>query len=153
MPACTTCETEMAESVIACSECHSLVHADELARLSTLAKGLEQQEELALARETWTKCLALLPPESKQAQWIRTHANSLAYSPPSGNQWAKRLGPLAPLALILAKGKTLLALVFKGPFLISLIAWLGVYWATWGARFAIGFTVLIFVHEMGHYID
>src|SRR5882724_7868270 len=114
MPACSTCKTELADAAVACGECHSLVHADELARLSALAKALEGQEDLALARETWTKCLALLPPESKQAQWIRTHANSLAYSPPSGNQWVKKLGPLAPLALLLAKGKTLLALVFKG---------------------------------------
>ena len=55
--------------------------------------------------------------------------------------WAKRLGPLAPLALLLAKAKTLLLALFKLKFLFSFVAFLGVYWALYGAWFGIGFAV------------
>src|SRR5262249_48327037 len=47
----------------------------------------------------------------------------------------------------------LLAAVFKLKFLFSLAAFLGVYWGLYGARFGIGFAVLVLVHEMGHFID
>jgi Zn-dependent protease len=67
--------------------------------------------------------------------------------------WAKRLGPLAPLALLLAKGKTLLFAIFKLKFLFSFVAFLGIYWAVYGAWFGIGFAVMILLHEMGHFVE
>ncbi len=67
--------------------------------------------------------------------------------------WAKRLGPLAPLALLLAKAKTLLLALFKLKFLFSFVAFLGVYWALYGAWFGIGFAVMILLHEMGHFVE
>jgi Zn-dependent protease len=67
--------------------------------------------------------------------------------------WAKRLGPLAPLALMLAKGKTLLFALFKLKFLFSFAAFLGIYWALYGAWFGIGFAVMILLHEMGHFAE
>jgi Zn-dependent protease len=67
--------------------------------------------------------------------------------------WTKRLGPLAPLALLLAKGKTLLFALFKLKFLFSFVAFLGLYWALYGAWFGIGFAVMILLHEMGHFAE
>jgi Zn-dependent protease len=67
--------------------------------------------------------------------------------------WAKRLGPLAPLALLLAKGKTFLFALFKLKFLFSFAAFLGIYWALYGAWFGIGFAVMILLHEMGHFVE
>jgi Zn-dependent protease len=67
--------------------------------------------------------------------------------------WAKRLGPLAPLALLLAKAKTLLFALFKLKFLFSFIAFLGIYWALYGAWFGIGFAAMILIHEMGHFAE
>ena len=65
--------------------------------------------------------------------------------------WVRKLGPLAPLAIVLVKGKSLLAL-FKLKFLLSLGAFAGYYWALYGAKFGVGFAILILVHEMGHFI-
>ncbi len=67
--------------------------------------------------------------------------------------WAKRLGPLAPLAVLLAKAKTLLFALFKLKFLFSFAAFLGIYWALYGAWFGIGFAVMILLHEMGHFVE
>src|SRR3954469_11253350 len=65
-------------------------------------------------------------------------------------------GILAALAALAAKGKTLLLLLPKvkllttsGTMLVSIAA----YSLIWGWKFAIGFVVLIFVHEMGHVIQ
>jgi Zn-dependent protease len=77
-------------------------------------------------------------------------------TPPPGkpqHPWAKRLGPLAPLALLLAKAKTLLFAVFKLKFLFSFAAFLGIYWALYGAWFGIGFALMILIHEMGHFVE
>ena len=67
--------------------------------------------------------------------------------------WAKRLGPLAPLALLLAKAKTILFALFKLKFLFSFVAFLGIYWALYGAWFGIGFALMILLHEMGHFVE
>jgi len=72
--------------------------------------------------------------------------------------WWRRAGAgvLAALAFVLAKLKTLLLLLPKlkvlttsGSMLVSIAA----YSLIWGWRFAIGFVVLLFVHEMGHVIQ
>jgi Zn-dependent protease len=73
--------------------------------------------------------------------------------PPSENKWAQRLGPVGPVAILLAKGKFLLTAVFKLKFLLSFFAFFGFYWAMFGAKFGLGFAVLILIHEMGHFID
>ena len=83
----------------------------------------------------------LLQPEQKPAPEKPPHP------------WAKRLGPLAPLAVLLAKGKSLLFALFKLKFLFSFAAFLGIYWALYGAWFGIGFAVMIMIHEMGHFAE
>ena len=112
---------------------------------------------MALAREDWAAALRLLPEESTQAQWVRANSARLGAIGSSAKTapapaWVKRLGPFAPLAIVLLKGKWLLTL-FKLKFLLSLGAFVAFYWALYGARFGIGFAVLILVHELGHFID
>jgi Zn-dependent protease len=70
--------------------------------------------------------------------------------------WKRAGGPLAALAALAAKLKGLLLLLPKlkllttsGTMLVSVAA----YALIWGWRFAIGFVVLLFVHEMGHVIQ
>ena len=76
---------------------------------------------------------------------------------------AKKLGPLGVALAFLFKFKTVVLLVAaKGKllwlgltnikFLISILAFLGVYWAMYGWWFALGFVCSIFLHEMGHYV-
>jgi len=115
---------------------------------------------LRQARDRWLAGLPLLPRTSKQYDWIKEHARSLdvaageAHIPePTDNKWAKRLGPVGPIAILLAKGKTVLFALFKLKFLLSFAAFIGLYWAMWGMKFGIGFAVLILLHEMGHFID
>src|SRR5437660_10052805 len=103
--------------------------------------------------------LPLLPRESKQAQWVRDHARELDSAsdqqsvPESENKWARKLGPVGPIAIVLAKSKAVLAAVFKLKFLLSFVAFFSWYWALYGAAFGLGFAALILIHEMGHCRD
>jgi Zn-dependent protease len=87
-----------------------------------------------------------------------------AYYPPSYTPepvrkppfWKRAGGPMAGLLAVLAKFKGLLLLLPKlkllttsGTMLVSIAA----YALIWGWRFAIGFVILLFVHEMGHVIQ
>jgi Zn-dependent protease len=155
---CKHCTCALAPGAKVCPQCHALVHAEELQRLGAAAKILEERGDLIQARAQWLKALALLPAESTQTDWVRDKARKLELAAPAAPppktppKWVSKLGPLAPIALLLFKGKSLLIL-FKLNFLLSLFAFIGVYWALYGAKFGIGFAVLILVHEMGHFID
>jgi Zn-dependent protease len=142
---------------LACNSCHALVHAAELEQLAASARRHEEAKELIAARDDWLRALELLPPDSAQAEWVSANIKRLAAlaanSPPAGSRtWAQKLGPFAPLLILLAKGKVLLGL-FKLKFLLSLGPFVALYWALYGAKFGVGFAVLILVHEMGHFID
>jgi Zn-dependent protease len=141
---------------LTCEQCHTLVHAEQLEQLSAGARMFEEHGQLAQAREAWLKALALLPPQATQAQWVRDKARKLELAaiaaPEKQHQWAKKLGPLAPIAVLLAKSKFLLTL-FKLKSLLSLATFMAFYWALYGPKFGLGFAILILVHEMGHYID
>jgi Zn-dependent protease len=155
---CKRCLSPLESGARECATCHALVHAEALARISDEAKQLESQGQLLEARAKWVTGLPLLPKGSQQADWIRDHARQLelsvnaAESPPPENKWAQKLGPLGPIAILLAKSKALLA-IFKLNFLLSLFAFVGFYWTLHGMKFGIGFATLILIHELGHYID
>lgn len=155
---CERCASELSPGALDCKQCHALVHAADLERLSAAATALEGQGEFSKARDQWLAALALLPKDSTQAEWIQDRVRRLnaraarTVRPETKNNWARRFGPLAPLAAALAKGKALFAL-FKLKFLLSLAAFAGFYWALYGAWFGAGFALLILVHELGHFID
>jgi Zn-dependent protease len=157
---CRRCSSDLAIGALVCEKCHALVHSDQLDQLAAEAKALESQGSLRQARERWLMGLPLLPSNSRQADWIKSHARSLESlaeqtqpAPPSENKWAQKLGPVGPLAVILAKGKFLLTTIFKLKFLLSFVVFFGFYWAAYGMKFGVGFAVLILIHEMGHFID
>ena len=54
------------------------------------------------------------------------------------------------LLLGLTKGKLLLLGLTKMSTLFSMLLSMGVYWSLWGWKFAVGFVLSIYVHEMGH---
>ncbi|MBO0910535.1 MAG: site-2 protease family protein [Acidobacteria bacterium] len=159
IPNCARCSSELEAGALECARCHALVHAGELERIATEARALEAKGELGQAREEWLRSLPLLPLDSKQAAWVRDHALALDIAQegeqalPSENRWAQKLGPIGPVAVVLAKSKAVLAAVFKLKFLLSFAAFFTVYWAFYGAPFGIGFAVSILIHEMGHFID
>ena len=156
---CKRCGHPLAQDAIVCSECHALVHAEELGRLAAAAKALEAQSQWRAAREEWLKTLELLPGDATQAEWVREQTRKLEATAAEAelahdqSKWARRIGPLAPIAILLIKGKALLFSIFKLKFVFSLAAFLGIYWHLFGMKFGIGFTVLILLHELGHYVD
>jgi Zn-dependent protease len=157
---CRRCSSDLPPTALVCHRCQALVHSEELDRIALAAKDLEARRDFRQAGERWRSALPLLPPTSRQADWIQSHARDLdamedrfQTTPPSENKWAEKLGPVGPIAVLLAKGKLLLTAVLKLKFLLSFVAFFGFYWAAFGARFGIGFAILVFIHEMGHFID
>jgi Zn-dependent protease len=69
------------------------------------------------------------------------------------NGLARKLGPLGPIAVLVAKSKGLLLAIFKLKFLLSLFAFVAVYWAMFGWKFGAGFAAAILIHEIGHFVD
>jgi Zn-dependent protease/uncharacterized Zn finger protein (UPF0148 family) len=154
---CPQCGSPLSLGALVCPQCQALIHSEELLRLSTAAKALEEQKDPAQAREIWLRALSLLPRDSSQAEWVRDHIATLsvaaAIAQKEKHPWASKLGPLAPIAIFLAKSKALIYAIFKLKFLFSLGAFVALYWALYGIKFGAGFALLILVHEMGHYLD
>jgi Zn-dependent protease len=154
---CSRCKGTLTPTDLVCSSCHALVHVTALEQLAANARLQEEHGEIIAARDNWVKALELLPPESTQSEWIRGNVerlNGLAVRPPAASArhaWAKKLGPFAPVVILLANSKFLLAL-FKLKFLFSLGTFIAFYWALYGMKFGVGFALLILVHEMGHFI-
>lgn len=156
---CKRCSRELPPGALDCPQCHALVHEEQLERTAARARAFEANGALWDAHQQWQSALPLLPPSSKQAEWIRNHIRELEVTihapgaPDTRRKWAKWAAPLAPLAILLAKAKTVLLLVFKLKFLLSFGAFIALYWSVYGAWFGIGFAVMILIHELGHFID
>jgi Zn-dependent protease len=72
--------------------------------------------------------------------------------PKTEGGWKKALGPLAFIGVLLLKFAAPILKFF--PFILktggTMLISIGVYAMMWGWKFAAGFVLLIFVHEMGH---
>jgi Zn-dependent protease len=77
--------------------------------------------------------------------------------PPARSGLRRFLAPLLALAALLFKfGKAALLLLPKAKVLTtsaSMLVSVGAYALIWGWKFAVGFVGLLFMHEMGHYIQ
>jgi Zn-dependent protease len=128
-----------------------------LRELAGSAQQFEQQGKWAEARERWRATLKWLPENAEQAAGIQQHIEQingrLKAEEDRKAKWTKRLGPFAPIALFLLKIKSALFLLFKLKFLLGIVGFFGLYWALFGWKFALGFTGIIFVHEMGHFVS
>jgi Zn-dependent protease len=155
---CKRCAAALAADALVCRQCHTLTHADQLEQIAVRAKALEEQKDFLRAKEQWVTALTLLPPEAKQANWIKDHTRKLDLaatvisSTQRPKRSLKRFGPLAPLIVALTKGKAILA-ILNLKFLLTFGAFVGVYWSVFGMKFGVGFAILILVHEFGHFID
>jgi Zn-dependent protease len=147
-----------------------LAHAAELEELARQAHIREVSGDSMGGLELWRQALALLPPESAQAASIRKKVGAydaairarFAPAPaPSVSapaqaekkpqpEWVKRLGPLGALGALLLKFKFLLSGLLQLKTLLSMLAFFGVYWSIYGWKFAAGFVISIYIHEMGH---
>jgi Zn-dependent protease len=82
-----------------------------------------------------------------------------SYQRPERGSWSlfrRLLAPLAALGLLLAKFKGLALLALKAKFVgtaLTMVISVGAYALLFPVWFAIGFVVLIWVHEMGHVLQ
>lgn len=153
---CPSCSHWLPDGTLACPDCQTLTYGQHLGELAASAQMLEQQQKWVEARERWRSALAWLPENTRQAESIGQHIavidQRLRKEQENKAKWTKRLGPLAPVFFFLLKAKSLLFLLLKLKFLLSLLAFFGLYWAFFGWKFALGFSVTILIHEMGHYL-
>ena len=153
---CPNCSHWLPEGTLACPDCHTLTYGDQLESFAAEAQALERTSRFAEAREQWRAALALLPADTTQSHRVTEHILAIDRRLQVENErkarWSKRLGPFAPVLLFLAKAKSAIFLLFKFKFLLSLLLYFGWYVALLGWKLGVGFTVSIFVHEMGHYI-
>jgi Zn-dependent protease len=142
-----------------CLNCHQLVHAAALEDMAARARQCEASNDMLGAARLWRDALRLLPLDSVQAKAILEHLKELGTAerlrnpaPPDNKpEWLKKLGPIgAVIALVLGKLKFLLLGLGQLKTLLSMFVTMGVYWSLYGWRFAIGFVLGIYIHEMGH---
>ena len=102
----------------------------------------------------------------RESQWLPPAPTPLtepAPAPPPPFQERRRplreriFGPLLVAGAVLLKfGKAALLLLTKAKFLttsLSMLVSVAAYALIWGWKFAAGFVALLFIHEMGHYIQ
>ena len=153
---CPNCSRWLPAGTLACPECQTIVYSEHLRNIALAATGEENAGKWVEAREIWRTALAWLPPDTKQygavEQRIALIDTRLRSADEKKAKWTRRLGPLAPVVFFLAKAKTLLLFLFKAKFILSFLGFFAIYWAIFGWRFGLGFTVAILIHEMGHYV-
>ena len=172
--ACPECGTEFAANLLSCPGCGRLVHAEELKRLAEEASRAAQPAD---ALRAWRLALALLPAGSRQRAAVLQKIEALVpvaeaapFPLPAGpapkagapkTLWQRILAALGVSAafiakfkfaalFVLTKAKLLLLGLTKMSTLLSMLVSLGLYWSIWGWKFALGFVLSIYVHEMGH---
>lgn len=168
---CDRCATQIAPSLNACPCCGALVHAAELKRLAARANEAETADDVSRALALWREALMLLPPDSGQHTTVLARVHELSRRVDAGAHTAEEQQVRSKLAgkgtvvvalalllwkfkfvlvFLLTKGKLLLLGLTKASTVFSMVLSLGVYWAVWGWKFALGLVGSIYVHEMGH---
>ena len=153
---CPSCSHWLPDGTLACPDCQALTYGEYLGQIAFAAQQLEREGKWAEARDRWRSALVWLPEQTTQAESVRQHMAQidarLKAEDDKKARWTKRLGPFAPIALFLLKIKSFLFVLLKLKFLLSFLAFFGIYWVLFGWKFAAGFIVCLFLHEMGHYV-
>ena len=96
---------------------------------------------------------------SPRVEWLPPAPPAPPPAPPEQQRtgWRRALGPLLVAAALAFKyGKAALLLLPKAKVLTtsaSMLVSVAAYALIWGWRFAVGFVLLLFVHEMGHVLQ
>jgi len=92
------------------------------------------------------------PVPAEVPEYAAASAYSYSPQPPERSAWKRITGPIVATGAVLAKWGVVLfklkVFTFAASMLVSIVA----YAWLWGWRFAVGFVVLLFVHEMGHVV-
>jgi Zn-dependent protease len=131
------------EDELACPSCGALVHSAELDQLASEARWQEQfNPKVAIA--LWERCLTLLPAGSRQYAVIENEIARLGQMPTPGSLIEEPGRAPAAVSDTLVKG------ILKTT--ISMAVSIAVYAHMMGWPTAVGFVLLILVHEMGHVV-
>jgi Zn-dependent protease len=166
---CSHCGAALPADARVCGTCHRLVHAAALGEAASRAAALEAEGDLSGALATLRGMLDWLPAGTKQANQLneRIRALSARVDAPEetpASRPRRGLGAIAAavLALLwkgkilvlfaLTKAKFLLVGLTKLPTLLSMFLSVGAYALLFGWKFAVGFVLSIYVHEIGHVV-
>lgn len=156
---CRRCSTEVGPTLLRCPACGTLVHAARLAELAREAEASEAAGGPSEALRHWNDALQLLPDDAPQRAGVLSRVTRLeavlhagkagrpARAPANGGLG---VGLAAAVIFLITKGKFLLLGLTKAGTLLSMVAFLGVYWGEYGWPFALGLVLSIYIHEMGH---
>jgi Zn-dependent protease len=132
----------------------TLTQQQEFDTLVEHARLAGQARDWQGARQAWVKALELVPPGSEEYRLTKTRIENIDLQLSDKNIWKKwlaRLGPVGTFLLVtLSKFKLLLLGLTKLSTFASMLAFFAVYWSIFGWRFALGFVMCIYIHEMGH---
>jgi Zn-dependent protease len=132
----------------------TLTQQQEFDGLVEHAKLAGQARDWQGARQAWVKALELAPPDSEEYRLTKTRIENIDLQLSDKSGWKKRFAKLGPvgtfLLVALSKGKLLLLGLTKLSTFASMLAFFAVYWSLFGWRFALGFVMSIYIHEMGH---
>jgi Zn-dependent protease len=153
--ACPDCGHTVETSSLSCPGCGWLRHSAQLEDLARRAAQAAQAGDPVAALAFWQQALALLPSDTVQFQTIQRRIEALHAQGDAAagktSRWKKGAAGAGPAILfLLAKGKLLLLGLTKIGTLLSMFAFFGVYWSLYGWKFALGFVLAIYIHEMGH---
>lgn len=99
----------------------------------------------------------MAPPQAAEPVTVPEPPTAEELTEKQHSTWRKRLGKfLAPIALIAAKLKAILLVLLKLKFVVtlgSMVVSIAAYAIVFGWPFAVGFVLLLFIHEMGHVIQ
>ena len=140
---CPHCGALLPPGAIVCPECHRLVYQNRLAALLAEAQRLETIDPLQAA-QVWLQCLPLIPPQSAEYQQIGQRITALTNMTRGGQRYPLDYG------VVPRKRETWATAVAKTGG--SMVVCIAVYASSWGAWFAVGFVLLILIHELGHTI-
>ncbi|HTW66489.1 MAG TPA: site-2 protease family protein [Bryobacteraceae bacterium] len=153
---CPNCGGSLAEGALVCTSCGLLTHKQEFDALVQHAKLAGQARDWPAARQAWMQALQLLPPDSPQYRLMKTRIENIDLQLSEKSPWAKRFAKLGPvgtaLFVAISKGKLVLLGLTKISTFASMLAFFAVYWSLFGWKFALGFVLSIYIHEMGHVI-
>jgi Zn-dependent protease len=165
--ACSDCGARFSQSALACPSCQKLVHAEALKDIAIRAREAAARGDSGEELRAWRSALQLLPPESRQHNQVDERVAMLTRvvdeggAAPARNRSAKRVAGASALGVLLLKFKgVLLFLLAKAKFLLfgltklqtllSMLLTVAVYFGAYGWKYALGFVLSIYVHEMGH---
>jgi Zn-dependent protease len=151
---CAACGTRIGPSLLACPACHGLLYADRLKQLARDAEQASAGGAPSAALAAWREARDLLPEGSRQRAVVDARIAGLSTAVDRGAHPARPQSAwgwlLVAAGLVAGKAKLLLTGLTKASTVLSMLLAMGVYWAAWGWKFAGGFVLSIFVHEMGH---